>query len=154
MLFAYEKAGLIKPVDEIAAPIDKLVDSAQDPGELVEEQSVFIQRRDEKSIGTFCADEDERTRIQQKIIEKLEVRRKLSDDEVRAVGNWGKWYSTRNGVPPVQGVLIGMILREKDSDLPEISEDAADYAPDVYWMILREEEEAKKKTEVAEEPAA
>jgi hypothetical protein len=28
--------------------------------------------------------------------------------------------------------------------VPAISEDASEYAPDVYWMMLREDEDAKK----------
>ena len=146
LLFTFEKAGLIKPATEISEPIDRMIDRASQPGEQTGEDNEFVKKRDIRSLESLTEDETVRNAVQQRITSLINERRGYSVDQTRALRNYGLWYSSKKGVPLVQEILKDMILRKKDSDLPRISPDAEDLAPDIVWMMIREDEESKKNT--------
>lgn len=149
IMFALERAGVIKPLDEISEPIDRVIDR----GALAKEQSIddseLIRRIDHKALGELATDEAIRSDMQQTVVRLINERMTFDEDQIRAVRNYGQWHLRRVGLPEVQQTLKEMIFRD-DPELPEISEEAAEIAPDVYWMMLREQEEAKKNAEVVE----
>jgi hypothetical protein len=146
LLYAFEKAGLIKPIDEISLPVDRIINEAELKIEPADD--TFPAKRDTRSLGEMAIDEAVRNQLQQRITDKINELQTYDDDSIRALRNWGKWYSQKNGVPRIQEILKGLIFPDKDAELPKISEDASDLAPDIYWMMLREDEEAQKNAEV------
>jgi hypothetical protein len=141
LMYALEQAGVIRPAKEMAAPIDRIITEANEPAA---ENSEFIIRRDQNDLENFRAEEAGRNKLQQRITRLINELQTYDADQRRALRNWGKWYSAKHGVPPVQEELKRLILPERDDVVPAISEDASEYAPDVYWMMLREDEDAKK----------
>jgi|GEM_PF-6708821 len=150
LLYALEQAGEIKAVDEIAEPVDRIIGRAALSDKKFAEDNEIIVRKENKSLHELKTQEDTRSEIQQTITRMINERMVMTVDETRALRNWGKWYSGKFGIPHVQEILRGLILPEKDSILPRISDDASDLAPDVYWMMLKEQEEVKKNSELVD----
>ena len=84
LLYAMEQAGIIRPTDEMAKPIDRILSEASLPAA---EDSEFIIRRDDKALEDFRADETDRNQVQQRITRLINELGTYDDDQRRALRN-------------------------------------------------------------------
>lgn len=153
---AFELAGLIKPFREMVGPMVHLgmlpkskkgvVPPRYNPGALP--ASEFTDRLEEKIVSEFVDDDACRNIVECKVVEKIEQRYAYSQMQELELWEFGKSYTARNEIPPALRIIRAMASIYPPEDAKnklkvKLPPETRLLAPDIYWMMLREQLEGQ-----------
>lgn len=163
LMKAFEHAGVVKTIKEIEAMTEPLERSGLLPSDRKDSNSAnkskepttneFTDRRDEQLLLELQEGNDARNTVLLKVIEMSNLRYTYGQDQTTELRAFGRAYTHKHhSAPPVikiTAVMVG-ITQPQDpnnritSEVPELTREMA---TDVYWMILRDEEDKKSASQ-------
>ena len=161
LMKAFELAGIVKTIKDIrdtTQPLeqsgllptgpegDKPPEYLSDPAQTSE----FIDLRDEQLLLELQEGNDARNNMLLKVIETIERRSAYDGKQERELWEFRGTYMRRNEAPQAFRIIRVMVGIDPPEDPKNMLESKAPevtsvLAPDVYWMILREELETRSQ---------